>query len=106
LYHLYRSDGSQKDAAYLHDDWLELTITFGLIGFGLLLAALVLSALRWFVPGGIASDWPFAGLLWLSLAGCLFHARFDFPFRIQSIVLLFVLVNSVALVVSWPGRKA
>jgi hypothetical protein len=106
LYRLYRTDPAQRDAAYLHDDWLELRITFGLIGFGLLLAALVLSALRWFLPGGIASDWPFAALLWLSLAGCLFHARFDFPFRIHSIVLLFVLLNSVALVVSRRGRKA
>jgi hypothetical protein len=33
--------------------------------------------------------------LWLALAGCLVHARYDFPFQICSIVWLFLILCAV-----------
>jgi hypothetical protein len=61
----------------------------------LLLAALACAVLRWFAPGGIRGGRRFVILAWLALAGCLVHARFDFPFQIHSIVFLFLLICAV-----------
>ncbi len=55
-----------------------------------LVAALALVLARWFVPAGIPSGLRFTTLLWLPLAGCLLRARFDFPFQIHSLQLLFL----------------
>ena len=54
----------------------------------LLLLALGLVLLRWFLRGGIHGGRRFTILAWLALGGCLAHARFDFPFQILSIVYL------------------
>ena len=72
----------------LHNDWLETRITFGWLGTALLLAALACMFLRWFVPGGIRGGRRFVVLIWLSLAGCLIEALYDFPFQIHSILFL------------------
>src|SRR5439155_1974444 len=40
LYHLYRAHAQAEWAAYAHNDWLETRITFGWVGFGMMLAAL------------------------------------------------------------------
>jgi O-antigen ligase len=79
----------------LHNDWLETRITFGWIGFGLLLAALACVALRWFAPGGIRGSRRFVVLAWLALGGCLVHAGFDFPFQIHSTLFLFLVICAI-----------
>ena len=76
----------------LHNDWLETRITFGWVGFGLLLSALACVGLRWFVPGGIRGSRRFVVLAWLALGGCLLQARFDFPFQIHSTLFLFLVI--------------
>ena len=103
VYHLYRAHAQAEWAAYAHNDWLETRITFGRVGFTLVLAALVVVLLRWFGRGGIAAHWLFVSLIWLALAGCLLHARFDFPFQIYSTLALFLLLCDVLFCVS---RKA
>jgi hypothetical protein len=95
VFQMYRSSPDEYWPAQLHNDWLETRITFGGIGFGAILLALLLAAFRWFLPGGIQSSWSFPAFCWLSLAGCLLHARFDFPFQIYSIVFLFVLLCAI-----------
>jgi O-antigen ligase len=95
VFQMYRSSPDEYWPAHLHNDWLETRITFGGIGFGAILLALLLAAFRWFLPGGIQSSWSFPAFCWLSLAGCLLHARFDFPFQIYSIVFLFVLLCAI-----------
>jgi hypothetical protein len=74
----------------VHNDWLETRITFGWAGSGLVAGALVLVGWRWFVPGGIHGGRRFVMLTWLALAGCLVHARFDFPLQVHSILFLFL----------------
>lgn len=77
---------------WLHNDWLELRITLGWPGLLMLLAALALTAGHWFSRRGLAGEQSFVFLAWCALGGCLLHARFDFPFRIASIVALFLVL--------------
>jgi len=92
IYHLYRADAHAEWAAYAHDDWLETRITFGWAGLLPILTMLAIVFLRWFGAGGIPAHWLFVSMFWLALAGCLLHARFDFPFQIYSTVALFLLL--------------
>jgi hypothetical protein len=59
----------------------------------LLLFGLVLTP--WFWGTGIGTPWDFAALLGTAMGGCLLHAKFDFPFQIYSITLLFIFLAAV-----------
>jgi hypothetical protein len=95
VFQLYRFSDETYWPEQLHNDWLETRITFGWLGFGLLLAALACVGLRWQVPGGIRGSRRFVVLAWLGLAGCLVHAGFDFPFQIHSTLFLFLVICAV-----------
>jgi hypothetical protein len=95
LYQYYRENPNQEWAVMAHDDWLETRITFGWIGLFLVLASLTLAASKWFWAGGIPTPWILPALLWLSMGGCLIHAKYDFPFQVLSILLLFVLICAI-----------
>ncbi len=77
--------------AQLHNDWLETRITFGRVGSALIALGFICVVSRWWARGAIHGGRRFVVLLWLALAGCLIHARFDFPFQIHSTLFLFVL---------------
>jgi len=81
--------------AQLHNDWLETLITFGWLGFLMILALLLLAAGRWFFGGGIPASPVFTRFLWLGLGSCLAHGAVDFPFQIYSILFLFILLCAV-----------
>jgi O-antigen ligase len=95
LFQLYRRSPDEYWPAQLHNDWLETRITFGRVGSGLIAAAFLTVLARWFLPGGIHGGRRFVALLWLSLTGCLIQARFDFPFQVYSVLLLFLLVCAI-----------
>ena len=95
VFQLYLISSSTYWPEQLHNDWLETRITFGWLGTALLLAALACVFLRWFAPGGIRGGRRFVVLIWLSLAGCLIEALFDFPFQIHSVLFLFLVVCAV-----------
>jgi len=97
LYQLYQPGMGKWWAAQVHDDWLETRITFGWVGFGMILVALIMVPMHLWRGSGTPVPWPFAALLGVSLGGCLLHARFDFPLQIHSILALFLLLCSVAL---------
>lgn len=88
----------------LHNDWLETFITFGGVGMGLILAALVAVFWHYFAATDIPSRWPFLALIWIGLAGCLAHGFFDFPFQVPSILLLFVVLCGLVSCLSRRGR--
>ncbi|MBL9138535.1 MAG: O-antigen ligase family protein [Verrucomicrobiales bacterium] len=90
----------QDWAGYLHNDWMEMRITLGPIGLGLIVVGLVLLLLRSLLGPGLATMRLMIGLWWIALLGCLAHARFDFPFQIYSVLFLFVLLSSVLLVLT------
>jgi O-antigen ligase len=100
VFQLYRSSTDEYWPAQLHNDWLETRITFGWLGSGFIGAALLVVIARWFLPGGAQVRWPVPALLWLSLAGCLVHARYDFPFQVYSLQLLFLLICAVLMCLS------
>ena len=95
VFQLYRKSTNRYWPAQLHNDWLETRITFGCVGSGLVALAFVAVVLRWFARGGIHGGRRFVILIWLALAGCLVHARFDFPFQIHSIVFLFLVLCAI-----------
>ena len=95
VFQLYRHSTDTYWPAQLHNDWLETRITFGWLGSGLIALAFVAAVLRWFARGGIHGGRRFMILIWLALAGCLVHARYDFPFQIYSIVLLFLVLCAI-----------
>jgi hypothetical protein len=94
-FQLYRNSIDTYWPAQLHNDWLETRITYGWLGSALILFAALIVAVRWFTPGGIYGGRRFTALIWLSLGGCLAHARFDFPLQIYSILFLFVVLCAV-----------
>jgi hypothetical protein len=95
VFQLYRESPEEYWPAQLHNDWLETRITFGRLGTVMILLAFLTVIARWFLPGGIAAPRVLTWLTWLALAGCLAHARFDFPFQIYSILLVFLLLCSM-----------
>ena len=94
LYQFYRPSSLDPWPAQMHNDWLESLITLGGIGLLLSLFPLFLIFSRCFLPGGIPVRWPVIALFWVSLSGCLVHALVDFPFQIESILILFTLLCS------------
>ncbi len=92
---LYRPQGTRFWPAQAHNDWLEFRITFGAAGCVLLGLALAVVGFRWLVPGGLQGGDKLAPFLWLAIAGCLVHARFDFPFQVHSIVFLVLVLTAV-----------
>ncbi|HXI70594.1 MAG TPA: O-antigen ligase family protein [Verrucomicrobiae bacterium] len=104
VFQLYRISNTTYWPEQLHNDWLETRITFGWFGMGLVLAALGCILWRRFVPGRIRTGRRFVVLAWLGLAGCLVHARFDFPLQIHSILLLFLILCAILFTVS--GRSS
>ena len=102
VYHLYRANARATWAAYAHNDWLETRITFGWVGFSMIVAALGSVWLRWFGDGGIVTHRLFVFMIWLALAGCLVHARFDFPFQIYSTLALFLQLCAILFCLTKP----
>lgn len=95
LFQFYRTSPDEYWPAQLHNDWLETRITFGRVGSALIAAAFLLVAGRRYLPGGIRCGWRFAALIGLGLAGCLAHARFDFPLQVHSVLFLFLLLCAI-----------
>jgi len=102
LFQVYRQSPDQYWPAQLHDDWLEFRITFGRVGFGLMLAALGLAMTRWVSGSGVPRDSTFLLMTTMALAGCLAHARVDFPFQIYSVEFVFVVLCAVLFTSSRP----
>jgi len=100
LFQLYRRGARLPWIGYAHNDWLETRITFGRAGALLVFAALALAVLKPLLGSRPIAPWAFLGLVWLALGGCLVHARFDYPFQILSVVLLFLVLTAVTSVVS------
>lgn len=101
VYQLYRSDANEMWHAHAHDDWLELKICFGFIGFSLILASVVI-----LMVGNYFGPDPdlFGGkrlLLLVPLLGLCLHAKFDFPLKVYSIQIAALSV-AACLIVSHP----
>ena len=100
VFQLYRYSNETYWPEQLHNDWLETRITFGWLGFALLLAALGCVA-----TAGFFAPKKFAVMAGLALAGCLIHARFDFPLQIHSVLFLFLVICALLLALGVMPRR-
>jgi O-antigen ligase len=92
VYQLYRANTRQSWAAFVHDDWLETRVTFGRIGMAIVLLQMALLVF-WTMAGWKKWSFPvLAFALLLSLAGCLVHAKRDFPFQTYGVFFTFITV--------------
>jgi putative inorganic carbon (hco3(-)) transporter len=103
LYYFYRNSASDIWQGYVHDDWLELRITFGWAGFSLILLCLAPIALHWFRGRGIPVPWVMIAVVWIALVGCLVHAAYDLPMQVHSVVVMFLVNCCVAVTVARPA---
>jgi O-antigen ligase len=104
LYSLYRTNPDDTWNAFAHNDWIETRITLGWLGFGAVIAMLLLLPVIWFSGRGLRPPREFTLLLLLSLIGVLVHARFDFPFQMFSLTFLFLLLSALGM--STAGRES
>jgi O-antigen ligase len=102
---LYRANPEEYWPAQLHNDWLETLATFGVIGAGMIWLALATVFTRWWESGTIRASRYFVWCAWIALAGCLIHARWDFPFQMYSIVHLFLVISAMLMGVSQKTEK-
>jgi O-antigen ligase len=94
-YKLYRGVAFEQWQAYAHNDWLETRITFGWLGYALILLMLVCMGVLTLASRGMPIGLPLKAMITLGILGCLVQALFDFPFQIYSIVFLFVTFCSI-----------
>jgi O-antigen ligase len=100
VYQLYRSDPEQNWYAYAHDDYLQTMVTFGRVGFTIIMFMVVGLFAYWFLARGIPTSELFIAFVWLAAAGCLMHARFDFPLQIYSLQLMFITLCGILTVLA------
>ncbi len=92
---LYRSGARLRWHGYVHDDWLETRITFGWVGFALVVAMLLMLPVLKLRIGTVPIQRESTLLFGIGLIGVLAHGRLDFPFQIPSIHLMFLVVAAV-----------
>jgi O-antigen ligase len=100
LYYFYRKKDPAWNA-YVHDDYLETRITFGTVGFVIILMIFLTVWLVPFFGNGIPSPPEFFLLIGVAMVGILAHAKFDLPFQIYSIHSQFVLLCAVLTTLKW-----
>jgi O-antigen ligase len=98
LFQVYRHDARLRRQSYAHNDWLETQVTFGRLGSGLVFAGLALAVLPPLVRRGVRLRGAFPGLVATAFAGCLVHARFDYPFQVHSIAFAFLVLVAASVI--------
>ena len=72
----------------------------------MILLMLGIVATRWFWGGGAPVRWELPAMIWVAFGGTFLHAKFDFPFQIYSIVLLFLLLAAVLFILERPRTQS
>jgi O-antigen ligase len=103
LYYFYRHKDPEWNA-YVHDDYLETRVTFGTVGFVIILLIFLAVWLVPFFGNGIPAPPEFILFIGVAMVGILIHAKFDLPFQIYSIHSQFVLLCAVLTSLKWQGR--
>jgi O-antigen ligase len=103
LYYFYRKKDPQWNA-YVHDDYLETRVTFGTVGFVIILMIFLAVWLVPFFGNGIPAPPEIFMLIGVAMVGILIHAKFDLPFQIYSIHSQFVLLCAVLTSLKWQRR--
>ena len=97
-------DADEPWDAWVHCDWLEYWINFGLFGALPGLILLMLTVIPFGSNSGIPSQAWLQTALNLAIAGCLIHALFDFPLQVVSIMHLFIILCAIKMTSQKAGR--
>jgi hypothetical protein len=89
------STHEKSPAAYAHNDWLELVISFGFIGAPLFLLLLAFPFLHFTIGTGFFLAWDFPSFIAIAMFGCLFHAVADMPFQVHSVATVFLTATCI-----------
>lgn len=92
LNYLYRDDLKERWHGYVHDDYLELRLSMGWIGFVAVLTMLGLGLGLGLLGSGVESPGPFRAFLGVGIVGILIHARADFPMQVVGILFTFLIL--------------
>ncbi len=103
LYYFYRKKDPEWNA-YVHDDYLETQITFGMAGFVVILLIFLAVWLVPFFGNGIPAPPEFILLIGVAMIGILVHAKFDLPFQIYGLHSQFVLLCALLTTLKWERR--
>jgi O-antigen ligase len=103
LYYFYRKKDPEWNA-YVHDDYLETRVTFGTVGFVIILMIFLSIWLVPFFGNGIPAPPEFFLLIGVAMVGILVHAKFDLPFQIYSLHSQFVLICALLTTLKWERR--
>ena len=103
LYYFYRKKDPEWNA-YVHDDYLETRVTFGTVGFVIILMIFLAVWLVPFFGNGIPAPPEIFLLIGVAMVGILAHAKFDLPFQIYGLHSQFVLLCGVVTSLKWQSR--
>jgi O-antigen ligase len=103
LYYFYRKQDPEWNA-YVHDDYLETRVTFGTVGFVIILMIFLAVWLVPFFGNGIPAPPEIFLLIGVAMVGILAHAKFDLPFQIYGLHSQFVLLCGVVTSLKWQSR--
>ena len=103
LYYFYRKQDPEWNA-YVHDDYLETRVTFGTVGFVIILMIFLAVWLVPFFGNGIPAPPEIFLLIGVAMVGILAHAKFDLPFQIYGLHSQFVLLCGVVTSLKWQRR--
>ena len=81
----------------VHNDWLEARLSYGMIGFGLLVALAIFAFLKARNNKLRVLPAAFTPFLWISMVGMSLHACVDVPFQSRTLHLFFTLGCAIAL---------
>ena len=103
LYYFYRKKDPEWNA-YVHNDYLETRVTFGSVGFVIILMIFLAVWLVPFFGNGIPASPEIFLLIGVAMVGILAHAKFDLPFQIYGLHSQFVLLCGVLTSLKWQRR--
>lgn len=92
---LYRPDPGGKWEAYVHDDWLETRVSFGWVGFGLIVSMLAAAVLAGLTGTGLPASPIFVASAGVGMTGLLAHASLDFPFQVVGLLTSFLVLAAL-----------
>jgi O-antigen ligase len=95
FHHIYRNESNDRWQAYVHNDWLETRLTFGWVGFGLIMALLLCALSHWFIGRGIPAPTVLVNTIYIALGGFFVHAIYDFPLQVYSILAVVILYLAI-----------